>query len=237
MASKEYKLMKLTSDLRDSGIEVESKLPDCPLNTQRILNEFLTQDEDLMILKRRVMKLSLSEIPVLITGETGVGKELIARALHGDRRGRFVGVNCGGIPDTLLESEFFGCEPGAFTGAIKRRGYFQEADNGTLFLDEIGELPSLLQCKLLRVLQERRLRPVGSTQEISVICRIVSATNREIGKLKDSGEFRLDLFYRLAATIIHIKPLRERINDLRLLLSRHGISEDAFDEEREWRGN
>jgi DNA-binding NtrC family response regulator len=159
-----------------------------------------------------------SNIPVLIEGESGVGKELIARAIQGEseRVGKpFVTVNCGAIPENLVESILFGHEKGAFTGAVDRRiGKFQEADGGTLFLDEIGELPLEAQVKLLRALQEGEIDPVGSKKPIKVNFRLISATNRDMIQLVKDGKFREDLYYRLNVFPIWVPPLRERIGDV-----------------------
>jgi len=159
-----------------------------------------------------------SSIPVLIEGESGVGKELIARAIQGEseRKARpFVTVNCGAIPENLVESILFGHEKGSFTGAVdKRIGKFQEADGGTLFLDEIGELPLDAQVKLLRALQEGEVDPVGSKKPVKVDFRLISATNRDMIKLVKDGKFREDLYYRLNVFPIWVPPLRERLEDV-----------------------
>jgi len=159
-----------------------------------------------------------SHIPVLIEGESGVGKELIARAIQGEseRAGRpFVTVNCGAIPENLVESTLFGHEKGAFTGAVDRRvGKFQEADGGTLFLDEVGELPLEAQVKLLRALQEGEIDPVGSKKPVKVNFRLISATNRDMIQLVKEGKFREDLYYRLNVFPIFVPPLRERVDDV-----------------------
>ncbi|MGI9426893.1 MAG: sigma-54-dependent transcriptional regulator [Hyphomicrobiaceae bacterium] len=159
-----------------------------------------------------------SQIPVLIEGESGVGKELIARAVQGesDRSGKpFVVVNCGAIPENLVESILFGHEKGSFTGAVdKRLGKFQEADGGTLFLDEVGELPLDAQVKLLRALQEGEIDPVGSKRPVKVNFRLISATNRDMIELVKEGKFREDLYYRLNVFPIWVPPLRERLSDV-----------------------
>ena len=162
-----------------------------------------------------------TNVDVLIVGETGTGKELVARALHrrsGRAAGPFVPVDCGAIPDNLLESEFFGYEKGAFTGADSRRtGLLETAAGGTFFLDEIGELPILLQAKLLRMLQERKLRRIGGQEEISIGVRVVAATARNLEQMVAEQRFRDDLYYRINVVSIHLPPLRERGDDLGLL--------------------
>lgn len=159
--------------------------------------------------------------PVLITGESGTGKELVARALHAcshRAHGPWVAVNCGAIPEHLLEAEFFGARKGAYTGATAdREGFFSAARGGTLFLDEIGELPLSMQAKLLRAIQERCIRPLGATQEEAVDVRIVSATHRNLAVDVQSGRFRQDLYYRLNVIDIPIPPLRERRKIFRAL--------------------
>ena len=173
-------------------------------------------------LKSRLAKVATSMAPVLILGESGTGKELVARAVHECSHrasGPFVAVNCGAIPDNLIEAEFFGARKGAYTGASHdREGYFQAASGGTLFLDEIGDLPLQMQAKLLRVIQERRVRPLGSVQEDAVDVRIVSATHRDLATMVRDGEFRQDLFYRLNVIELRIPALRERREDLPELL-------------------
>ncbi|MBM4398105.1 MAG: sigma-54-dependent Fis family transcriptional regulator [Deltaproteobacteria bacterium] len=174
-----------------------------------------------------------SGVSVLVEGESGTGKELIARAIHvnGARRGGpFVAVNCAGIPETLLESEMFGYEKGAFTGATARRaGKFESAHNGTLFLDEVGELPKSLQAKLLRVLQDHTFERVGGNETVSADVRIVSATNRDLMAEVKAGRFREDLFYRLSVFPVRLPPLRERPEDVPVLaqhfLRRFGTEE------------
>ena len=165
-----------------------------------------------------VSKVARSMAPVLVHGESGTGKELVARAIH-DVSPRaampFVAVNCGAIPENLLEAEFFGYRKGAFTGAQEDRdGFFQAAQGGTLFLDEIGDLPLAMQSKLLRVIQERAVRPLGGVAEQSVNVRIVSATHRDLGAEVVAGRFRQDLFYRLNVIQIVVPPLRDRVSDL-----------------------
>jgi two-component system, NtrC family, response regulator PilR len=165
-----------------------------------------------------VERVARSMAPVLVHGESGTGKELVARAIHEvSPRGAlpFIAVNCGAIPELLLEAEFFGYRKGAFTGANEdREGFFQAAQGGTLFLDEIGDLPLQMQSKLLRVIQERAVRPIGAVAETSVNVRIVSATHKDLGAEVLAGRFRQDLYYRLNVIRITVPPLRERIGDL-----------------------
>jgi two-component system response regulator PilR (NtrC family) len=169
-------------------------------------------------LKATLHKVASSMAPVLVWGESGSGKELVARALHACSHrsdGPFVAVNCGAIPENLLEAEFFGSKKGAYTGSVAdREGLFQSASKGTLFLDEIGDLPLSMQAKLLRVIQERQVRPLGAAQEIAVDVRIVSATHRNLAEMVQTGQFRHDLFYRLNVIDVHVPPLRERREDI-----------------------
>jgi len=192
-------------------------------------------------LKASIAKVARSMAPVLVRGESGTGKELVARALHASSPragGPLIAVNCGAIPEALLEAEFFGARKGSYTGSMQDRpGYFQAARGGTLFLDEIGELPVSMQPKLLRAIQERTVRPIGATQEEPVDVRIVSATHRDLAADVHSGRFRQDLYYRLNVIELFIAPLRERLDDLPVLcdallerLARvSGISAPALD--------
>jgi two-component system response regulator PilR (NtrC family) len=161
-------------------------------------------------------------VTVLITGESGTGKELVARAVHfeGDRKAKpFRSINCGAIPENLIESELFGYRKGAFTGAIRdHEGLFASAEGGSLFLDEVGEMPLSTQVKLLRVLQERRVKPIGGLEEREVNVRIIAATNRDLAEEVKQGRFREDLYYRLNVVSIAIPPLRERLSDLPVLI-------------------
>ncbi len=171
---------------------------------------------------RTIAKVADFRTTVLVLGESGVGKELVARAIHarGNRKGQpFVAINCGAIPENLLESELFGHKKGAFTDAhADRRGLFEEADNGTLFLDEIGELPLNLQVKLLRVLQEETIRRLGDTKDVKINVRIITATHRDLTAETKAGRFREDLFYRINVLQLIIPPLRERREDIGILL-------------------
>jgi DNA-binding NtrC family response regulator len=203
-----------------------------------------------------IMQIADSNVDVLVIGETGTGKELVARSIHrrGSRHDKpFVPVDCGAIPENLLESEFFGHERGSFTGADARRiGLLEFADGGTLFLDELGELPLLLQAKLLRTLQERKIRRVGGREEIDVDIRIVAATSRNLDEMIRQKQFREDLYYRINVVRIELPPLRARGDDLGLLAERFvmrysremhkpvgGITPEAFQVMRQyhWPGN
>jgi len=171
--------------------------------------------------RRRVLDVAGSSVDVLIRGETGTGKELVARCLHEHsprRSENFVALNCGGIPDTLLDSELFGHEAGAFTGAQKRRiGKIEYAGKGSFFLDEVESMPMLMQIKLLRVLQERELERLGSNQMIPVACRVIAASKDDLAQLAQRGTFRADLYYRLNVATIDLPPLRERREDIPML--------------------
>ncbi len=188
-------------------------------------------------LRDLVDRVARSQAPVHISGESGTGKELVARLIHdsGPRAdGPFVPVNCGAIPSELMESEFFGHQKGSFTGAVHDKvGLVQTADSGTLFLDEIADLPLSMQVKLLRVIQEQAIRPVGSSQEQSVNVRILSATHKNLSEMVASGDFREDLYYRINVIELHVPSLRERGDDILMLaghiLARLGASSDALD--------
>ena len=182
------------------------------------LERIVGQSGGMQQVRTLVQKVARSMAPVLVQGESGTGKELVARAIHDCSprgTGPFVAVNCGAIPETLLEAEFFGYRKGAFTGAnTDRDGFFQAAQGGTLFLDEIGDLPLVMQSKLLRVIQERAVRPLGAVAEAPINVRIVSATHRDLGAEVHAGNFRQDLYYRLNVIRIGVPPLRERMEDL-----------------------
>jgi two-component system, NtrC family, response regulator PilR len=174
-----------------------------------------------------IAKVARSQAPVHISGESGTGKELVARMIHesGPRRdGPFMPINCGAIPTELMESEFFGHKKGSFTGAVGDKiGLVQTAEGGTLFLDEVADLPLHMQVKLLRVIQEKTIRPVGQANEVPVDVRILSATHRDLGELVESGDFREDLFYRINVIELHVPPLRERGDDV-LMLAHHMLT-------------
>ena len=191
------------------------------MDTETQLHGIVGSSAKIQDVLRMVSRLKDTRTPVLITGESGTGKELVARAIHfrGAFANRpFVAVDCGSLVPTLIESELFGYEKGAFTGALKARtGLFQSADGGTIFLDEIGELPLEMQAKLLRVLQEKEARPVGSNQPVKVDVRVIAATNRDLEKEYRTGTFRKDLYFRLNVVTLHVPPLRERRSDIPML--------------------
>lgn len=192
-----------------------------PVFDDDIESEFVGGSQKMKEVFNLIYRLCKVDTTVLIRGENGTGKELVARAIHFNsprKSGNFVAINCGAIPEALMESELFGHEKGAFTGAVERKiGKFQIANNGTLFLDEIGELKPDMQVKLLRVLQEKKFTPVGGNREVKTTTRIIAATNRNLEKMMADGTFREDLFYRLNVMPIFLPPLRERTDDIEAL--------------------
>ncbi|HRO59368.1 MAG TPA: PEP-CTERM-box response regulator transcription factor [Burkholderiaceae bacterium] len=241
---------------RLAGLEEENRLLLARQTGDTPLDGLLTRDPTMQKLSRQVERLAPTNATVLLHGESGTGKEVFARALHhmSPRRDkRFVAINCAAIPEALLESELFGHEKGAFTGAVKQtQGKIEVADGGTLFLDEIGDLPQSLQAKLLRFLQERVIERIGGRNEIPVDVRVVCATHRNLRERIAEAAFREDLFYRLAEMVISIPPLRERAGDATLLAhafvqrfslengrNRLVLREDALDAIRNhpWPGN
>jgi two-component system response regulator PilR (NtrC family) len=213
----------VASALQEGGERRPAGSPRVPAASERASGEAALQrlvgdSAPMRLVKERIAKVARSMAPVLVRGESGTGKELVARAIHAcshRANGPFVAVNCSAIPEALLEAEFFGAKKGSYTGAnADREGYFQAARDGTLFLDEIGDLPLPMQSKLLRAIQERQVRPLGSTQEDAVDVRIVSATHKDLAADVQAGRFRQDLFYRLNVIEILVPPLRERREDL-----------------------
>ncbi len=205
------------------------------VETDQELDGIIGESAKIREVLRMIGRLKDSWTPVLISGESGTGKELVARAIHyrgAFARRPFVAVDCGALVPTLMESDLFGYTKGAFTGAVKSKtGLFQAADGGTIFLDEIGELPLEMQAKLLRVLQEKEVRPVGSNESVGVEVRVVAATNRDLEAAFREGTFRKDLFFRLNVVQIHLPPLRERRSDIPMLvqcfLDRHAEGENV----------
>ena len=193
------------------------------LGEELTINELIGSSPGMERVKEIIGKVAVSDSPVLIEGESGTGKELVAAAIHrlsARAKRAFIPVNCSAIPGDLLESEFFGHVRGAFTGAVADAlGLFRGAHEGTIFLDEIAELPPSLQVKLLRVLQEMQVRPVGSTKAYNVDVRVIAATNRNLEQAMHAGTFRQDLFYRLNVVRIHLPPLRERRDDIPALVN------------------
>jgi two-component system, NtrC family, response regulator AtoC len=210
-----------------------------PIFDDDIESEFVGASAQMKKVFDLIYKLGRVDTTVLIRGENGTGKELVARAIHYNspkKDGTFVAINCGAIPESLMESELFGHERGAFTGATERKiGKFQVANNGTLFLDEIAELPPEMQVKLLRVLQERKFMPVGSNREVKTTARVIAATNRNLEKMMEDGTFREDLFYRLNVMPIFLPPLRERTDDLPKLVE-HFVRKFSKEHKREITG-
>jgi DNA-binding NtrC family response regulator len=225
--------VSLRNALATRALENELKLIKRSRTGTLTFRDIVTRSERMQTVLRTAEKAAGSTIPVLIEGESGVGKELIARAIHGtgERRAKpFVAVNCGAIPDNLVESILFGHEKGAFTGATERHtGKFVEASGGTLFLDEVGELPLSAQVKLLRAIQEGEVEPVGARKPVKVDVRLVSATNRNLIEDAKNGRFREDLFYRLHVYPITVPPLRTRPEDVPDLL-RHFLARFAAEE-------
>lgn len=219
--------------------------------------DIIGADEAMVKIINRARIAAMTPATMMLRGESGTGKEIFANAIHNAsprRNERFIKINCSAIPEELLESELFGYKGGAFTGAVKggRKGLFQEADKGTLFLDEIGDISPKMQVKLLRVLQEREVTPVGSAETIPVDVRIICATNKPLEKMVEAGEFREDLYYRLNVFPLNIPPLRERKEDIGLIaihiLNKHrdfyehnitDIDDNAMKllKERTWHGN
>ena len=207
-------------------LEQEKETTSTELKKNIHFDRIIGKSPGMQAIYKKIEQVSPTKTNVLITGESGTGKELIARAIHenSDRADKsFVVVNCGGIPDTLIESEFFGHVKGSFTGAIStKQGLFETADHGTIFLDEIGELSPVLQVKLLRAVQETSFKPVGGTKEIKVDVRIISATNKDLEQEVIKGTFREDLFFRLNVIPLKVPPLRDRKGDV-ALLSKHFV--------------
>lgn len=214
----QWKISKTLARSTEKGMIEDNagKLIRFSCSTAEILDNYISNDPRVEKMKSDIQKLQCEQDSVLIIGESGTGKEMIARALHGSRTGKFVAVNCTAMPDQLIESELFGHKKGSFTGAMEDKpGKFEAAFNGTLFLDEIGDMPLNMQTKLLRVLQEKTITPVGGNKEVDMSSvRVVAATNRTEEQLLREEHFRLDLFYRLSTFIIKTIPLMDRRDDI-----------------------
>ena len=225
--TKPFKLdeLKLTiaNALERKRLQDENRELKRQLRTERGFDTFVGKSRRMMEVFETIRKTADSGSTVMITGESGTGKELVARAVHqesGRRSAAFISVNCGAIPETLMESELFGHVKGAFTGAVQStEGLFLAADGGTLFLDEITEIPQSVQVKLLRAIQEREIRRVGDTRDVKVDVRLIAASNRDLVKAVADGVLREDLYYRLNVIPIHLPPLRERTEDIAILVA------------------
>jgi two-component system response regulator PilR (NtrC family) len=219
--------LRIRKALERKQLAQENDLLRRALQTTHRFSNIIGRSGAMQLVFKLIETIAPTTSTVLVTGESGTGKELVARAIHfnSPRRDRpFVALNCGALPETLLESELFGHMRGAFTGADStRKGLVEIAEKGTIFLDEIGEMSQMMQVKLLRVLQERKFRRVGGGEEIDADIRVVTATNRELGKLVDEGRFREDLFYRINVIPVHLPALREREGDI-LLLAEHFVA-------------
>ncbi len=248
--------LKIRQHLEAHRLKQENLLLKRALNTRHQFSSILGRSEPMQEVFATIQMVATTNSTVLITGESGTGKELVARAVHFNslRRDRpFVAVNCGAVPETLLESELFGHIRGAFTGAdANKKGLMEVAEGGTIFLDEIGEMTPSMQVKLLRVLQDRRFRRLGGTEEVQADVRVIAATNQKLPKLVSDGRFREDLFYRINVLSIVLPPLRDRVDDIPLLAEHflqqfttqmgkqvRTISADAMELLRKhpWRGN
>ncbi|MGQ9686885.1 MAG: sigma-54-dependent transcriptional regulator [Thiobacillaceae bacterium] len=219
----DYLMKPVKLEVLRTLVKTALKVPDGP-GANREAPQLIGESAAIQQIRAKIDKLARSQAPVFISGESGTGKEVAARLIHalGPRAGKpFVAVNCGAIPENLMESEFFGYRKGAFTGAdTDREGFFQAASGGTLFLDEVAELPMAMQVKLLRAIQERRVRRVGGIDEEPVDVRLISASHQDLGHAVEAGRFRHDLYYRLNVIEMRMPALRDRPEDI-LLLAQH----------------
>jgi len=248
--------LKIQQHLESSRLKQENVLLKRALNSRHEFSNIIGRSDSMLAVFRMIETIAKTGSTVLVTGESGTGKELAARAIHFNSMRRdhpFVALNCGAVPETLLESELFGHMRGAFTGAdTNKKGLLETAERGTIFLDEIGEMTLSMQVKLLRVLQERRYRRLGGTDESQADIRVIAATNQDLPRLVAEGKFREDLFYRINVIPVHLPPLRERREDVALLaqhfLEKHsaragksvrGLSQEATAllEAHHWPGN
>jgi two-component system response regulator PilR (NtrC family) len=213
--------LKVRQHLETLRLKQENVLLKRALNTSNEFSNIIGRSDAMLELFRLIETIARTSSTVLITGESGTGKDLVARAVHFNslrREHPFVALNCGGLPETLLESELFGHMRGAFTGAdSNKKGLIEVAEHGTIFLDEIGEMNQAMQVKLLRVLQDRRFRRLGGTEEVQADIRVIAATNQDLQKMVAEGRFREDLYYRINVIQVHLPPLRDRREDVPLL--------------------
>jgi DNA-binding NtrC family response regulator len=218
---KPYELKELLGALRTAVTGADARrAAQASLAEETVFRGLVGESAGLRDVKSLVLRYASSESPVLVAGESGTGKELVARAIHDASRRRslpFVALNCGALPETLLESELFGSEKGAYTDAVSRPGCFEQANGGTLFLDEVGEMSAGAQTRLLRVIEQRELTRVGGTRAVPLDVRVVSAANRELRPGGACGAFRADLYYRLGVLPLRVPPLRERRDDIPML--------------------
>lgn len=232
-------LLQVEKALENRRLQAEVKRLEGLLEDKYHFKNIIVRSEKMRLIMDLVSRVALTDSTIFITGESGTGKELIARAVHlasMRKTGPFVTVNCAAIPETLLESELFGYEKGAFTDAKKsHRGMFVRAQTGTIFLDEIGDMPASIQAKLLRVLQEKKVTPLGSGKPHDVDVRVITATNKNINEMIKEGSFREDLYYRIHVVPIEIPPLRERKEDIPLL-AEHFLREISVRMKKEIRG-
>lgn len=224
--------LKQLRNLVTAALNVSEAKQASPDHSSNSAKTILGQTQVIQTLNMQINKLARSQAPIYISGESGSGKELVARLIHEQshrsKSGQFIAVNCGAIPTELVESEFFGHKKGSFSGAIDDKlGLFRAAEGGTLFLDEVADLPLAMQVKLLRAIQEKSIRPVGEQQEIKVDIRLLSATHKDLSKLVQQGQFREDLFYRINVIKLDVPPLRERKTDIPLL-AQHFLNEVAL---------
>jgi two-component system response regulator PilR (NtrC family) len=248
--------MKVRNAIEQRQLRQENVLLKRTLGSTHQFANIVGRSEKMLSIFKLIEQIARTESTVLVTGESGTGKEWVARAIHfySLRRDRpFVALNCGALPETLLESELFGHMKGAFTGAsVNKKGLIEAAEKGTLFLDEIGEMTPMMQVKLLRVLQERKFRRLGGVEELDTAMRVIAATNQELTRMVAEGKFREDLFYRINVIPIQLPPLRERQEDIPLLAEYflakyrdqmnkdiHGLSQETMDllDAYEWPGN
>jgi two-component system response regulator HydG len=235
----EFLFLALDRAVKHRGLQEKVKLLGEALKKSHRFDELIGKSPPMLKLINRLARVADTETSILITGETGTGKELVAQALHKQSRryeAPFIAVNCAALPDALLESELFGHKRGAFTDAkTERKGLFFQANGGTLFFDEIGDFPLTLQAKLLRSMEERCVRPIGGTSEVAFDVRIIAATNRDIETAVEEGRFREDLYYRINVIQIDLPPLRERGTDI-LLLAQHFINHFAIRSDKQIAG-